>query len=170
MKTFIISDTHFDHANIIKYCERPFANTNEMNLTIIKRWNEVIKKHDKVFFLGDFCLGGVKQITHFTELLNGRKHIILGNHDRQPSIYIKAGFETAYSYPIIVDDFFILSHQPVFLSTSAPYVNIHGHTHDTSPELLTEDGRNMFYNVCVEKIDYRPINLQVIKDYYRLER
>ena len=55
VNTFFTSDTHFGHANIIKYCNRPFSSLEEMNSTIIRNWNEMVKPEDTVFFLGDFC-------------------------------------------------------------------------------------------------------------------
>lgn len=51
---FYISDTHFGHENIIKICNRPYQNIQEMNEDIIKRWNNKVKPEDNVYFLGDF--------------------------------------------------------------------------------------------------------------------
>ena len=50
---YFIADTHFNHANIIKYCNRPFKNTDEMNKYIIRKWNSVVKERDTVYHLGD---------------------------------------------------------------------------------------------------------------------
>ena len=50
-KIFMISDPHFWHQNIIKYENRPFDNTEQMNKTIIKNWNKVVERDDEVFFV-----------------------------------------------------------------------------------------------------------------------
>ena len=54
-KVFFTSDTHFCHANVVEYSERPFRDVDEMNETLIHNWNEVVPKDGIVFHLGDFC-------------------------------------------------------------------------------------------------------------------
>lgn len=60
-RVFFTSDTHFNHTNIIKYCQRPFRDIYEMNETLIANWNNVVAPDDIVFHLGDFCLGGADE-------------------------------------------------------------------------------------------------------------
>ena len=57
---YFIADTHFNHANIIKYCNRTFKNTHEMNEYIIQKWNSVVKKDDTVYHLGDVGFGSLQ--------------------------------------------------------------------------------------------------------------
>lgn len=52
---YFISDTHFEYENVIKYCKRPFNNTEEINETLISNWNSVVSD-DIIYHLGDFCL------------------------------------------------------------------------------------------------------------------
>ena len=57
MNVFVISDHHFYHENIIKYCNRPFNSLREMNYTMIEKWNSVVSENDTVLHLGDFSFG-----------------------------------------------------------------------------------------------------------------
>ena len=59
---FLTSDLHLGHANIIKYCNRPYRDVNEMNEDLINKWNQVIGDTDRVFFLGDFALGSKEDV------------------------------------------------------------------------------------------------------------
>ncbi|MFA5071201.1 MAG: metallophosphatase [Candidatus Pacearchaeota archaeon] len=79
---FFTSDTHFSHANIIKYCNRPFRDVREMNETIISNWNKVVTPQDVVYHLGDFAFGDAAEIKRLLSRLNGNIVFIKGNHDR----------------------------------------------------------------------------------------
>lgn len=81
--TWVVSDTHFWHENIIKYCNRPYANAQEMNEDLIAKWNARLKENDIVWHLGDFCFGCKEHITEIVPRLNGRINLVLGNHDPQ---------------------------------------------------------------------------------------
>ena len=79
---FFTSDCHFDHANIIKYCSRPFETAEEMNRQLILNWNKVVSWDDTVFILGDFCFGQRTRWEKILPQLNGYKYLVLGNHDK----------------------------------------------------------------------------------------
>ena len=81
--TWIISDTHFFHENIGRYCNRP-ENWQEL---IIKNWNDLISPGDDVLHLGDFALGKKSNFELLTGMLNGRLFLIRGNHDRLSKTY-----------------------------------------------------------------------------------
>lgn len=80
MTTWLTSDTHFWHANVIKYCNRPFADANEMNEKLILNWNEVVQPGDRVIHLGDFSLAA-RAVETVVPRLNGNIELIMGNHD-----------------------------------------------------------------------------------------
>lgn len=71
MKVFFVSDTHFDHKNIIAYTNRPFPDVETMNQKLIDRWNETVAEGDLVYFLGDFCMRPKQNARRFRSLLNG---------------------------------------------------------------------------------------------------
>jgi calcineurin-like phosphoesterase family protein len=79
---FFISDTHFQHSNIIKYCNRPFETVVDMDSTMIENWNSVVGEDDIVFHLGDFCFGSKKSWKYLLDRLNGKKYLAVGNHDK----------------------------------------------------------------------------------------
>lgn len=164
-KTFVYSDPHFGHANIIKYESRPFQNVHDMDYQLIKRWNQEVSKDDTVFVLGDVSFYNKEETAHIINQLNGRKFLILGNHDRGRSVkwWKEVGFDEVSKYPIIYGGFFIMSHEPVYLNEHMLYVNIHGHTHSQSYE------SKQYVNVSVEKIDYRPVLLDSIISRYKNE-
>jgi calcineurin-like phosphoesterase family protein len=82
-KTFFTSDTHFGHRNIIKYCNRPFKDENEMDAVIITNWNNKVKPDDTVFHLGDVSLSyNIDVCKEILGMLNGKIHLIVGNHER----------------------------------------------------------------------------------------
>jgi len=164
-KIFIISDTHFGHSNIIRYEDRPYNDIEEMNDSLIKNWNQVVKNNDIIFHLGDFAFANKEGLKELINALNGRKMLIMGNHDRQinrhPKYWRDIGFEEVFKYPIIYKEFFILSHEPVYLNENMPYVNIHGHIHSTKYSYRG------YFNACVENINYTPIEFEAIKKIIR---
>ena len=79
-RIFFTADTHWGHRNIIRYCQRPFVDVEEMNEALITNWNNTVGKDDIVFHLGDFAMGGSAEWCRLLERLNGRIYLILGNH------------------------------------------------------------------------------------------
>lgn len=83
------ADTHFGHANIIKYSNRPFDNVEEMNNALISNWNKVVGDKDIVYHLGDFCFGNPRN--YITQLNGDIVHLIRGSHDKNSQQYIDCG-------------------------------------------------------------------------------
>ena len=101
---FFTSDHHFSHTNIISYCNRPFASVEDMNKEMISRWNQLVSADDTVYYLGDFSLS-VDAVESIIPQLNGKKFLIMGNHDLcHPAnkkralpareFYLRIGFES----------------------------------------------------------------------------
>ena len=155
---YFIADTHFSEDNIISYENRPFENSTEMNEEIISRWNDVVKEEDSVYILGDFGADGHE--ASILNQLNGNKYLVKGNHDVQSNEYYRSvGFVEVYEYPIIIKNFWILSHEPLYVNTNMPYANLFGHVHN-SPIIKTFSSQH--YCVSVERIDYKPISFEEI--------
>lgn len=77
---FFTSDLHFWHANVIKYCGRPYSSVEEMNEAMVTNWNAVVGPDDEVYCLGDFSLA-IRPVELYSRRLNGRKYLVPGNHD-----------------------------------------------------------------------------------------
>ena len=134
-----------------------------MEELIVERWNSVVRPEDTVYFLGDFAFGGSKLITRLVARLNGKIIMVKGNHDPRKSTqwYLDKGFYGYSATPIILDNWFILSHEPIgYLTDRMPYVNIHGHTHE---ECFDNPQR---VNVSWDNIDGYPVDFEVIKAFF----
>ena len=160
-KIFVISDTHFDHTNIIRYCKRPFRNTREMNTSLVKNWNRTVDKSDKVYFLGDMTFGkGRRSIDYWLSKLNGDIFFICGNHDTD--IITRAKVITD-QFPIKYKGHeFLLMHDPYRPSNWNGWI-IHGDKHNNSPvEYPHVHKKNMTVNISAEFTEYTPISLDSI--------
>ena len=83
MSIYFSADHHFNHANIIKFCNRPFSSIEEMNEVLIQKWNAKVKPQDTVYYLGDFCFGSQEDYFKIRSRLNGHIYLIHGDHDKQ---------------------------------------------------------------------------------------
>lgn len=171
---YFISDTHFNHDREFVYEPRGFKSIEEMNETLIKNWNETVTNEDDIYVLGDFFLGtDYDYINEVLDKLNGRIHLVVGNHDT-PS---KITWYTSWNNIIEIADAlrikykkreFFLCHYPVLTASleqdpNRAVINLFGHTH--SKDKFYED-RPYMYNVAADAHDNRPVSIeQVIKDF-----
>ena len=118
-QTWIISDTHFFHENIGRYCDRPDG-WQEM---IIANWNRLIQPEEVVFHVGDLALGKRENIEGLVPLLNGRLYLMRGNHDRRSN-----GFYQRLGITLVPDPYrldhspglkLMFSHRPILPSSWA---------------------------------------------------
>ena len=166
MQRWIISDMHFGHKNIITLEQRPFSSVEEMDEVIINNWNSVVKEEETVYVLGDVSFYNKEKTKEIINNLKGYKILIMGNHDtpKTRNWWLDVGFDEVIEYPIILDNFYILSHDIQYLPEESVYVNIHGHTHSKSIN------KYFYVNVCVENIDYRPISFDKIKERFNVDK
>ena len=172
-KVYFTADTHFNHANIIKFCDRPFNDVEQMNETLINNWNGIVSKDDTVFHLGDFCLGGAAEWTKLLDRLNGKIYLILGNHDLKN---IRQGFIQLFEHVsmqmfITVDkQKMYLSHYP-FLCFEGGYKEVwqlfgHVHTRKNNTGIDAERLQYLYptqYDVGVDNNDFKPVSFEEVK-------
>ena len=87
---YLISDTHFFHRNIGKYCSRP----SHWQKLIINNWKRIVGSYDTVIHLGDFAFysrnkAGTERLVRE---LPGHKILIRGNHDGSIKKMTELGF------------------------------------------------------------------------------
>jgi len=166
MSIFITSDTHFNHKNIIKYTNRKFNSTEEMDSYMINQWNKAVANDDIIIHLGDFAFGNSEQIREYVNKLNGKKILIQGNHDKKGvGFFENCGFtvwKKGSHLPIIkngIEYNYILSHSPLEdCEIPKGYINLHGHLHGTKlNEILNQDIHKCVSVECLD--DYKPSRL-----------
>lgn len=162
-QVFITSDLHLGHANIIKYCNRPFKDVYDMNRTLVYNWNSTIRKDDIVYFLGDLSYDRNSYTDSWLRKLNGKITFIKGNHDESNSI------ELLDHMIIEFNGFkFYLTHNPTNVPSSWNGWVIHGHVHNNSHDYdmrkkypyINYDKKTV--NVSVELTKYKPLKLSTI--------
>ena len=160
-RVFVVSDLHFDHKNIIRFCNRPFKNTHEMNRAMLNNWNRTVSDHDRVYYLGDLTYGrGRHTIDFWLSKLNGEVRFIRGNHDTD--IITKAKV-IKDRFPIMYRGHkFLLMHDPCRPPDYDGWI-IHGDKHNNHPDVYPHlNNRNKTINVCAEFTRYSPMNLDEI--------
>lgn len=138
MHKFVTSDNHFFHNNIIKfqaqYGTRPFETVEEMNTKMIERWNETVKPNDIVYIVGDLSFGSWNKTKELLFQLNGKKHLIIGNHDKEwMKLEAKSYFESTDLYLECKDgkEHVVMCHYPIarWHQIHRGSYHFHGHTH-----------------------------------------
>lgn len=170
---YFISDTHFYHFNIIRYCNRPFKNMDEMNELIINNWNTYVTDEDTIYHLGDFSLSTEENLKIIFNRLKGNKILIRGNHDRKSvKFYEEIGFKVLTHAPIILDEYkLMLSHVPLPDSKiKEGYINLHGHIHNKSinndyPKNIYSNNKHI--NLSVDVTNFKPVSLDEINELRR---
>lgn len=174
---FFTSDLHFDHENVIDYCGRPFKTTEEMNERIIADHNAVVRRWDRVVFVGDIGWKDGRHTMQHLARMNGAKELVKGNHDHHKDLaYMQAAFGgnwTHYKEFDIEGDKVCVSHFPLLSwhKMNRGSYHIHGHCHG---EMQYPSPLNMM-RVFDAGIDhaykltgkYAPLTWTQIKDFLR---
>jgi len=177
--TWVTSDWHIGHANILKYCFRPFPNVDEMNEELIARHNALVKPNDLVIDVGDFTMSD-RYVEPTLRRLHGRRILVPGNHDRcyrkhRSSAfftrkYLEWGFAEIHQQweMNIAGKRVLIDHMPYTedISRHVKYAEfrpkdrglwlLHGHVHGAWAQ------RGRMINVGVDVRDYRPMHLDEV--------
>jgi calcineurin-like phosphoesterase family protein len=154
MAVWFTSDTHFGDHRVLNIHRRPFAGVAEMDAALIERWNAVVGPEDEVWHLGDFARTPTVAETMLPGL-NGRKHLVVGNNDREPER--QAGWASIQPYAELTVEgvALVLCHYP-FRSWNGQHrraVNLHGHSHGKLKPLPRQ------FDVGVDARGFGPVRL-----------
>lgn len=166
---FFTSDHHFGHENIIRFCNRPFENVREMNEVLIERWNEKIKSNDEVYHLGDFALTYKENLETILQRLNGKIHLIKGNHENA-AMQLPRYFQWIRDYQEIkVKDpdckngvqRIMLFHYAMrtWRGVSRGNWHLYGHSHGNLPDAEGE----LCFDIGVDSHDFYPLAYEEVK-------
>lgn len=162
-KVFVTSDTHFGHSNILTFkktdglpLREGFKDIKDHDLELIKRWNSVVSKDDKIYHLGDVGFKNFPYLKEIFDQLNGTKVLIKGNHDNFKISQYMQIFKDVRATHVL--NGYVLSHVPVHpMCLDRWKGNIHGHTHEHNVESSPHHKDKRYINVCVEHTNYTPI-------------
>lgn len=164
------SDTHFNHENIIRYCDRPFDSIEEMTEEFVEAWNGLVWPGHTVYHLGDFAISYGKKhegvIDSILSRLDGQKHLIVGNHDRKEVINSRHWVSVQHYKEIKVDlggehkQRIVMSHYPLrsWNQMHRGSWMLHGHCHGN----LSDIGGKII-DVGVDCMAFRPISLASVQ-------
>jgi calcineurin-like phosphoesterase family protein len=166
---WFISDTHFQHAGILTFKDvngdpvRTFSSVEEMDEHMVERWNSVVKPGDKIYHLGDVFFGSKQTFIPLWKRLNGKKVLILGNHDDALFFATNALVQKIVVWRTFPQFGIIATHIPLHEGSCFQHranieaLNVHGHLH----EKPNPSPRHR--NISVERINYTPINVEELR-------
>jgi calcineurin-like phosphoesterase family protein len=180
LRVWFTSDHHFGHANIIKYCDRPFKTVGEMDARMVGLWNSVVGIDDVVYHLGDLTLGDVHDAAHYLSQLNGQIKIVPGSHDGRwlsdfsPNVTGWAGHPVEILPPLVSLEFpglgdekwpqvIVLCHYAMRVWDRSHYGawHLYGHSHGRLP------GHGKSFDVGVDCMDFTPLSLEQVVEKMR---
>lgn len=171
MSVFVTADLHLGHAKSIAFLDsagqriRPFDSLDELHNVLIERWNSVVGRKDRVYILGDVAIS--RQALSLLPEFNGRKVLVKGNHDIFKLKDYLPHFDDIRG--AMVRDSLIFTHVPIHTSSfEGRYIgNVHGHLHNNVVKDNNGNKDSRYFSACVERNDFTPVPLDLIKDFFR---
>ena len=155
---YFTADTHFNHSNIIKFCNRPFENALEMNEAMIENWNKRVPSNGLVYHLGDFAFGDAGQIR---DKLNGRIVLIKGSHEKSAYLVRKKFEQITPLLEIDIDgNTIVLCHYSMRTWHKSHFNSWHlfGHSHGRL------EGFGKSFDVGVDAWNFMPLSYEEVRD------
>lgn len=174
---YYTADPHLGHKNIIGLCNRPFADVEEMNETIIANWRGIVRPEDDIYILGDLMYRNETPPIKLLERLTGHLHLIRGNHDHfiKKDPECKKFFDSVDDLLSISDEGrrVILCHYPIAEWEGFYHgaYHLYGHIHNGdcgAKRIMEQIPRS--YNVGMDCLNFVPMTLTQIIDFYNTER
>lgn len=168
---YFSADDHYGHSNILRYCSRPFATIEEHDEALITNWNRVVKPQDTAYIIGDLAFYKDQNKTaEVVRRLNGKKHLVLGNHDKFLKPFVLEMFASVNHYlEIKVQDseaykgsqLIVLLHyaMKVWNRSHSGSWHLYGHSHSS----LADDPNSLSFDVGVDAHNYTPISYDQVK-------
>ena len=170
MTIWVTGDEHYNHANVLAYCDRPFKDTREMNQAMLDRMRAVVGAQDIVYHVGDFAFyggtydrmeSGATDMRMLIAAMPGRHVFIMGNHDR--------GYSKDPRIKQVILDMYGMEFRLLHHPEEAPKdgrINLTGHVHGAWLTHVNAKGARC-YNVGVDMHNFAPVQLGTIAKYYR---
>lgn len=168
---YFTSDTHFCHIKEFLFTPRGFTNVEDMNSAIIEKWNRTIGPNDEVYHLGDFVMNDIDAGIELIKQLNGKIHLIRGNHDTDKKVerYLELPNVVSVQYADVLKygkAVFWMGHYPTITANyddDKPWakhvVCLFGHTHQ---EQSFYNDNPYMYNVGMDAHNCTPITIDEI--------
>ncbi len=157
---WFLSDTHFNHRNILKYERTEFSSIEEHDKNLVDMYEKLadkIKPSDTVYHLGDFGSTHMLYVNDILRDAGARTVLVMGNHDNKQDIPLFEGaFDEVHQHPFFLSDRILLSHVPYMLAEPS-VLNVCGHIHGATLNSVN-------HLVCsVDVIDYKPVSSKYIE-------
>ena len=153
---FFTSDEHYGHKNIIKYCNRPFRDVEEMDEKLIELHNSVVREGDIVIHAGDFTLRKDKRyIESIISRLNGSHIFLKGSHD------LWLPDDTPYIWEKYIEgQLVVVCHYAMRVWRASHYNSwqLYGHSHGSLPPVGKQ------WDIGVDNNYYQPVSWEKIKE------